>query len=100
MMEQLQITVVGNDLIDVMMSIFSDLGLIPINSPYKGMLGNFKLFTYVFDIDESEFIATRREIMNRVSFNNSHIIAMYKHGDYKNVCIFKKNAFRTRLLIE
>ena len=100
MMDRLVVTVVGKGLIEIMTSIFNDLGLTPINLPTLGMLGNFNLYAYGFDIPEENFISIRRSIMDKATFNNTNVSALYEHGDYRNVYIFRKSAFKTYNIIE
>jgi hypothetical protein len=64
------------------------------------MLGNFNLYAYGFDIPEENFISIRRSIMDKATFNNANVSALYEHGDYRNVYIFRKSAFKTYHIIE
>jgi hypothetical protein len=100
MMDQLNVIVVGLDLVAIVESVFHELGLTDINRPGKGMLGNFKLYTYVINIEEDKFISTRRAIMDSMQFRNTHILALYEHGNYQNIYIMKKSAFKTYNIIE
>lgn len=100
MMDQLNVTIIGLDLVWIVESVFHELELTDINRLGEGMLGNFKLYTYVINIEEDKFISTRRAIMDSIQFRNTHILALYEHGNYQNIYIMKKSAFRTRFIMK
>lgn len=95
-MQKLSVTIVGLDLVDIVLSLAKSTGLTanPVNQVNKGRLGNFKTLTYIFDIDDDQLIAKRREFMNMLEEEKRFLVPLYEHGDWKNVYIFGRWAFQ------
>jgi len=88
-MEKLRVTVVGLDIVDEVTTIFDLVGLTMVNQVNTGMLGNLKILTYEFDLDESEVIAKRKALMDEAAKYRIRLMPMYVHGDWMRVFIFK-----------
>lgn len=88
-MEKLRVTVVGLDIVDEVTTIFDLVGLTIVNQVNTGMLGNLKMLTYEFDLDESEVIAKRKALMDEAAKYSIRLMPMYVHGDWMRVFIFK-----------
>lgn len=88
-MEKLRVSVVGLDIVDDVTAIFDLVGLTVVNQVSTGMLGNLKMLTYEFDIDESEVIAKRKNLMDEAAKYRLRLMPMYVHGDWMRVFIFK-----------
>lgn len=82
-------TVVGLDIVDEVTTIFDLVGLTIVNQVNTGMLGNLKMLTYEFDLDESEVIAKRKALMDEAAKYRIRLMPMYVHGDWMRVFIFK-----------
>jgi hypothetical protein len=88
-MEKLRVSVVGLDIVDEVTAIFELIGLSTVNQVNTGMLGNLKMLTYEFDIDESEVIEKRKKLMEEAAKYRIRLMPMYVHGDWMRVFIFK-----------
>ena len=88
-MEKLRVTVVGLDIVDEVTTIFDLVGLTIVNQVNTGMLGNLKMLTYEFDLDESEVISKRKALMDEAAKYRIRLMPMYVHGDWMRVFIFK-----------
>lgn len=88
-MEQLRVTIVGQDISKEVVAVFDDLGLNMVNHVKTGMLGNLKTLTYMFDIPEDEVITKRRELMDGLAKYPTRLMPMYVHGDWMRVFVFK-----------
>lgn len=88
-MEKLRVTVVGLDIVDEVTTIFDLVGLSMVNQVNTGMLGNLKMLTYEFDLDEGEVIAKRKALMDEAAKYSIRLMPMYVHGDWMRVFIFK-----------
>jgi hypothetical protein len=88
-MEKLRVSVVGLDIVGDVTAIFELVGLTIVNQVNTGMLGNLKMLTYVFDIDESEVIEKRKKLMDEAAKYSIRLMPMYVHGDWMRVFIFK-----------
>jgi hypothetical protein len=88
-MEQIRVTIVGQDISKEVVTIFDDLGLNMVNHVKTGMLGNLKTLTYTFDFPEDEVIERRRELMDRLAEYPTRLMPMYVHGDWMRVFVFK-----------
>jgi hypothetical protein len=88
-MEKLRVSVVGLDIVDEVTAIFDLVGLSVVNQVNTGMLGNLKMLTYEFDLDESEVIGKRKALMDEAAKYRIRLMPMYVHGDWMRVFIFK-----------
>lgn len=88
-MEQLKVTIVGQDIAKEVVSIFDDVELTPINQVKTGMLGNLKTLTYIFDIPEEKVIESRKLLMSELAKYGTRLMPMYVHGDWMRVFVFK-----------
>ena len=93
-MDELKITIVGQDIFKEVIAVFEKIGIgelekvNPVNEVRNGMLGNLKTLTYVFEIPEEKVISKRKELMSELS-KNPRVIPMYVHGDWMRLCVFK-----------
>lgn len=93
----LTVTVVGNDIYDqVLMAIKEAIGSYPVNPVKQGRLGNFMTLTVTCSIPDKEIIIKRRSFMDILCKEGSNLTAMYEHGDWMRVYIFKKTAWKSR----
>lgn len=88
-MEKLRVTVVGLDIVDEVTTIFDLVGLSMVNQVNTGMLGNLKMLTYEFDLDEGDVIAKRKALMDEAAKYSIRLMPMYVHGDWMRVFIFR-----------
>lgn len=88
-MDILRVTVVGQDLFKLVEDIFELIGLNRVNQVNTGMLGNLKILTYMFEIPEQEVIDKRKKLMNKISEDPIRLMAMYVHGDWMRIFVFK-----------
>ena len=97
-MAELRITIVGNDILDQVCEAVKLAGIRanPINRINDGKLGNFTTLMMTADISEEELIAKRRTFMDAIVKNGSSLMALYEHGDWMRVYIFKRNAWKSR----
>lgn len=88
-MDVLRVTIVGQDLFKLVTEIFELVGLNPVNQVNTGMLGNLKILTYAFELQETEVIEKRKVLMNELSRDPIRLMPMYVHGDWMRIFIFK-----------
>ena len=88
-MEKLRVTVVGQEIVKEVTSIFEDVRLTRVIQVNTGMLGNLKTLTYTFEIPEEEVIGKRRELMCELAKYGVRLMPMYVHGDWMRVFVFK-----------
>lgn len=98
-MEELRITIVGQDIFREVIDVFADVDLneeVLVNRVKEirdGMLGNLKTLTYVFLIPSDTVIRVRKAIMVNLTKNSTRLLPMYVHGDWMRMFVFKN--FRT-----
>ena len=92
-MEELKVTVVGQDIAKEVISIFDAVGLTMVNEVKTGMLGNLKALTYAFELSEDEVIEKRKELMNELAKYSIRLMPMYVHGDWMRIFVFKAMKF-------
>lgn len=88
-MDVLRVTIVGQDLFKLVTEIFELVGLNPVNQVNTGMLGNLKILTYAFELQETEVIEKRKVLMNELSRDPIRLMPMYVHGDWMRIFVFK-----------
>lgn len=88
-MAVLRITVVGQDLFKIVAEKMELVKINHANQVSSGMLGNLKLLTYQIDLDDSEVIEKRKDLMNAMAADNMWLIPMYVHGDWMRIFVFK-----------
>ena len=93
-MEKLRVTIIGQDIFKEVAVIFEDVGLRVVNQINSGMLGNLKGLTYVFELEEEKVIDTRKNLMKALTEYGPRFTAMYVHGDWMRIFIFKSMSLR------
>ena len=88
-MDVLRVAIVGQDLFKLVTEIFELVGLNPVNQVNTAMLGNLKILTYTFELEEAEIIKKRKELMNKLSEDPIRLMPMYVHGDWMRIFVFK-----------
>lgn len=88
-MDELYVTVVGIELIKSIQKIFEELGM-KYDDFKKGSIGNMKSMTFTFVTEQDHVIITRKRLMERIMMEPFKYTAMYVHGDWMRVFIFKK----------
>jgi hypothetical protein len=88
-MEELHITVVGQDIFKVVEEKFKLININPVNKVNRGMLGNLKLLTFDFSFEDGEAIEKRKIILSEIGKDYYRLFPMYKIGDWSNIIIFK-----------
>lgn len=88
-MEKLRVTVVGQDIFKAVVEKFELVDLNPVNQVKSGMLGNLKLLTYEFELEDHEIIEKRRNFMNSMIKDNMRLMPMYVDGDWMRIFVFK-----------
>ena len=94
----LRVTIVGDAILDDVNMILEDINLVntvnTVNMPVLGSLGNFKTYTYEFPISMNEITEKRRSLMEKVQRESTKLLALYTHGDWMQVYIFRRSAFK------
>lgn len=85
----LRVTVAGQDLFKIVAEKMELVKINHVNQISSGMLGNLKLLTYQIDLDDSEVIEKRQELMNSMAADNMRLMPMYVHGDWMRIFVFK-----------
>lgn len=88
-MESLRVTIVGQDICKIVTRIFEEVGLNPVNQINTGMLGNLKILTYTFELEDDEIIQKRKNLMNEMAKDYLELMPMYVHGDWMRIFVFK-----------
>ncbi len=88
-MEKLHITVVGQDIFKVVEEKFKLVDVNPVNKVNRGMLGNLKLLTFEFELEEDVAIETRSRILMEIGKDAYRLFPMFQAGNWMNVVIFK-----------
>lgn len=89
-MQQLIITIIGQDLFKLCDEKFKLVMLNPVNQANKGMLGNLKTLTYFFfELDEDEVIEKRSGFLNLVAEDHLRMMALFKAGDWMRIFIIR-----------
>ena len=87
--EQLKVTIVGQDISKEVAVIFDELGLNAINQIKTGMLGNLKTLTFEIEMKESEIIKKRTQLMDKLAEDNMRLMPLYVHKDYMRIFVIK-----------
>lgn len=87
------LSVVGQDILDDVLSCMDKLKIHKVNPINIGKLGNIKVFTYSIEFTPEEVISRRRDILSAMAATD-RLLPMYEHGDWMNAYIFKKTMFR------
>lgn len=88
-MVKLRVTIVGQDIFKLVKEKFELVGLNQVNQVNNGMLGNLKLLTYEFELEDCEIIEKRKKLMNSMIEDNMRLMPMYVDGDWMRVFVFK-----------
>lgn len=88
-MDILRVSIVGQDISKIMTDIFESVGLNPVNQVNTGMLGNLKMLTYMFELEEGEVIEKRKKLLNAISKDPMRLMAMYVAGDWMRIFVMK-----------
>ena len=88
-MRSLSVTVIGQDLFKVVLSKFELVGINTVNQVNTGMLGNLKLLTYRFELEDEEVIEKRKALLNEFAKDSMRLQAMYVHGDWMRIFVMK-----------
>lgn len=104
------LSVVGQDILDDVLSCMDKLKIHKVNPINIGKLGNvgrvldqgsslpivvvdrIKVFTYSIEFTPEEVISRRRDILSAMAATD-RLLPMYEHGDWMNAYIFKKTMF-------
>ena len=93
-MRQMSVTIVGGGIAEILDPVFDSLDLYPVKPIKKGTLGNFNTLTYIFELDEQEIIRKRRDLMQFVAKESTHLVGMYRHGGWMDIFVFRKSAMK------
>lgn len=88
-MDTLTVIIVGQDLFKMVEEKFELVGLNKVNRVNKGMLGNLKMLTYEFDLDESEIIQTRKLLMREICEDSRRMEGYFKGGEWMTILVMK-----------
>lgn len=96
----LSVTIVGDAILDDVIMIMDSLKLInpvnTVNTVKLGMLGNFKTYTYDIPLKMTEITEKRRALMEKVQRESTRLLALYTHGDWMQVFVFRRSSFKPR----
>lgn len=90
------IVMIGNDVVRTVRSVFTQAGINwvnEVNLVKKGKLGNFKTFTYTVTIPTPEPQPRRKQIVEALAKESTHLLTLYPQGEYFQIYIFDKRAF-------
>lgn len=65
------------------------VGINTVNQINTGMLGNLKTLTYIAEIEESDVIEKRKNLMNAMAKDCMRLMPLYTHGDWMRIFVFK-----------
>lgn len=88
-MEKLRVTVVGQDLFKIIDDKFEAAGLSLAYEIRTGMYGNLKTQTYIFELEDSEVIGTRKKFLNEVAKDSTRMTGLYMHGDWMRIFVMR-----------
>lgn len=88
-MELLRVTIVGKELFKPMKEKFELVGLNWVNQINEGMLGNLKVLTYIFQLNDDEVISKRKALMHEVGKDRMRMTGLYVHGDWMRILIME-----------
>lgn len=88
-MQQLIVTIIGQDLFKPCEEKFKLVILNPINHTNRAMLGNLKMLTYFFEIDDDEVIEKRSKLLNLIAEDHLCMMALFKDGDWMKIYIVR-----------
>lgn len=88
-MVTLKVTVIGQDLFKIVQEKFLLVGLNPVNQVNSGMLGNLKLLTYFFELEDDEGQAKRKALMKAMGEDCMRLMPMYIYGDWMRIFVVK-----------
>lgn len=88
-MEHLRLTVVGQDIFKIVQEKCEEVGLNPVNQVKTGMLGNLKILSFTFELEENDVLQTRKILMQNLLDSGGLLMPMYVHGDWLRIFVFK-----------
>lgn len=86
-MQQLIITIIGQDLFKPCEEKFKLVLLNPVNRPNKRMLGNLKMLTYFFELEEDDVIEKRSKLLELIAEDHLRMMALFRAGDWMQLFI-------------
>lgn len=88
-MEKLHVTVVGKNIFQLVEKKFELVGINNAKMVKTGMLGNLKILTYEFELEENEVIDVRKRLMSKMAEDSLRLMPMYVHGDWMRIFVFE-----------
>lgn len=88
-MIEFQVTVIGQELFDIMRDKFKSVDLNDPIQTNKGMLGNLKALTFTFEVDEADVIEMRNRLLWEISDDHMRMTAMFAAGDWMKLYVIK-----------
>ena len=92
-MDVLRVNAVGQDVARIVEDKFEQIGLTYANQVRTGMLGNLKVLSYEFVLEEEKVIETRKKLMKVMAEDNMRLMPLYVHGDWMRLFVFKPMKF-------
>ena len=92
-MDVLRVNAVGQDVARIVEDKFEQIGLTYANQVRTGMLGNLKVLSYEFVLEEEKVIETRKKLMKAMAEDNMRLMPLYVHGDWMRLFVFKPMKF-------
>lgn len=93
-MDTLSVTVIGQDLFNLVEEKFLLVGINQANRVNKGMLGNLKMLTYEFDLNEDDIIGIRKQFLKLVGEDSLRMIPWFEAGSWMDILVVKPFASR------
>lgn len=90
------IVIVGGDAVRTVRTTFADAGINWVNEVNlikKGRLGNFKTFTYAVSVPDGDDTKRRKQIVNALIQESTHLLTLYPSGEYFRIYVMDKRAF-------
>lgn len=88
-MDTLRVTIVGQDLFKMVEDKLELVNFNKANRVNRGMLGNLKILTYEFDLDESEIIQKRKLFMKEICEDSRRMEGYFKGGEWMTILVMK-----------
>ena len=88
-MKTLAVTVIGQDLHKIVKEKLELAGINTVNQINSGMLGNLKLLTYLFELEDEDVISVRSKILRSIGEEPLRMSALFVAGDWMRIIVMK-----------
>lgn len=88
-MDRLTITIVGQDLFKIVEQKLISLELTEANEVNHSMLGNLKMLTYSYDLEECEIIRIRTSLLRMIGEDHCRLMAFFQAGNWMRIVVMR-----------